>query len=282
MRRPVVLAISVVALLGVAGGAYFWLHKPAPAPVVTPPPVQAPVAPAAPTEAAAPFFFDQKDANATVSLKLPKELGAQPDLHAKLYAEAVQGLKSFAEGAANERAELQGEGSAIPAYSREIDWATAAETPTLLSLRQETTEYAGGAHGNLSYDTLLWDKALKKQVASNAVFKAKADLSGPDKALCAALTAAKHARLGANFEPQGEVWKCPSLADTPFVLAASTQPGKIGGITVLLAPYAAGAYAEGPYEIALPASDLTSVLAPVYADQFAGAPVKVGDTTDMK
>jgi hypothetical protein len=77
----------------------------------------------------------------------------------------------------------------------------------------------------------------------------------------------------------GSDWSCPHVADTAFVLTPGTTPGKAGGLTFLIGPYQVGPYAEGPYEIAVPLSLFRSMLAPAYAGEFAGQPIKSGDVT---
>ena len=65
------------------------------------------------------------------------------------------------------------------------------------------------------------------------------------------------------------------------MLAPSTTPGKAGGLIFLIGPYQVGPYAEGGYEVAIPQSVFRSLLAPAYADEFAGQPPRTGDVTDL-
>ena len=102
-------------------------------------------------------------------------------------------------------------------------------------------------------------------------------MSALDSLLCSALNVEKKARdpeaptltLGTS----GADWNCPAASDTPFVLAASTEPGKAGGLLFLIGPYQAGPYAEGSYSIAVPQAAIRALLAPAYADEFAGTPI---------
>ena len=66
---------------------------------------------------------------------------------------------------------------------------------------------------------------------------------------------------------------------TPFVLAPSTTTGKAGGLIFLIGPYQVGPYAEGGYEIVVPQTAFRRLLAPAYADEFAGNPVRTGDVS---
>lgn len=229
-------------------------------------------APSTPAGAAAPLSFADKTPVAEVSLKLPAELAAQPDLHARLYAEGVANLRQFAEGAANERAEMGEEGPPPQPYSREVTWSVSADTGKLLGMWSLQSEYAGGAHGMSSFNAVVWDKSVKRLIAPSALFNAGID-PVMDKALCDALTAEKKRRLGDTYqEPGPNSWNCPRWRETIFTLAPSTQAGKAGGLVFLIAPYMAGAYAEGDFRITVPASVFKSLLKPAYADEFAGAP----------
>ena len=239
-----------------------------------PAPIEA--APAIPAGAAAPLSFADKSDAAEVSLKLPAALARQPDLHARIYAEDVASLRQFSEGAANERAELGGEGGPTQPYERTIEWSMGADTSKLLSVWSLQAEYTGGAHGNSSFNAVLWDKALKRLIAPTALFNPGVD-AAMDKALCDALTAEKKRRLEATYQPPGpDTWSCPKWRTVSFTLSPSTEPGKAAGLTFLIAPYVAGAYAEGDYRITVPHSAFAGFLKPAYADEFAGSPNVTG------
>ncbi|WGM32103.1 RsiV family protein [Brevundimonas sp. NIBR11] len=226
-----------------------------------------------PADAAAPMAFESKTPFAEVNLTLPIAIKSQPDLHARLYAAAVRDLREFSEGAQADRTEAGGD-EGVGAYSKEIAITPGAETGKLFSLIRTDSEYTGGVHPNSSFAAILWDKALKREVAAADLFKS-GDLSALDIALCAAVNAEKKKR-----DPQaqtisltgGEMWKCPRASTVPFVLATGTQPGKAGGLVFLIGPYQVGSYAEGPYEVTVPQSAFRSLLVPAYADEFAGEP----------
>lgn len=244
--------------------------KPEEAPAHNAPPTIEAETPA-PAPGASPMHYASRTGAAEVELKLPAAVATQPDLHARLYADGVRELNAFAEGAANERAEMEGDEAPAQPYSRSITWTVGADTTKLLSLASLQEEYTGGAHGNAAYGSVLWDKALKRTIAPSALFGANVD-AAMDKALCDALIAEKKSRLGESYAPPGDFWNCPKWRDTPFELAASTIAGKAGGLRFLIAPYVAGAYAEGTFEITVPFSAFVRYLKPAYADEFAGAP----------
>jgi len=231
-------------------------------------------------DAAAPPGYEAKTQYADVSLTLPDALRAHPDLHARLYAEEVRKLKQFAEGAQGELTEA-GAPTDRPKYQNTVTLTAAAETPKLLSLKRTSYDYSGGAHPNTLTSGILWDKALKRQIGLADLFRKGADMTALDQALCSALNSAKRARVpdGASITFESKPFACPRVAVTPFVLTPGDTSGKAAGLTFLIGPYQAGPYAEGGYEIAVPATVFRSMLATAYAGEFGGQLVRAGDVT---
>lgn len=236
-----------------------------------------------PADGAAPMSYESANRFAEVKLTLPEAVRGQPDLHARLYAEAVRELRTFSEGAQADRTEYEGDMD-LPPYNKDITYVAAGQTGKLVSLQRNSSEYTGGAHPNPAYGAVIWDKALKRFVQPAQLFRRGADLSSLDQALCEAINTARRGR-NADAEPIGlnaaqGGWSCPSAGATPFVLAPSTTPGKAGGLIFLIGPYQVGPYAEGGYEIAVSQTEFRALLAPAYVDEFAGGPVREGDVTD--
>ena len=237
-------------------------------------PVNIPAAPTAEAVAASPLAYESKNAFASVKLTLPEALKAQPDLHKQIYDASVSDLKSFTEGAQADRTEAGGDGG-MPPYEKVVEYEDAVDTGKLFGLLGNAYEFTGGAHGNPSYMSVLWDKALKRRIDINAVLKPGADRAALDRMLCAALNVEKRKRSpgAVLLTLNGADWKCPRLSETVVGLARSTTPGKAGGLTVLIGPYVAGPYSDGGYQIDLPQAAIRTLLNPAYADEFAGAPV---------
>lgn len=233
-----------------------------------------------PADAAAPPGYESKTQYADVKLTLPDALKAHPDLHARLYAEEVRKLRQFAEGAQGELTEA-GAPTDRPKYENTVTLTAAAETAKLFSLKRTSFDYSGGAHPNTLTSGILWDKALKRQIGLADLFRKGADLTALDQALCSALNTAKRARVpdGASITFESKPFACPRVASTPFVLTPGDASGKAAGLTFLIGPYQAGPYAEGGYEIAVPAAVFRSLLATAYAGEFGGQLLKAGDVT---
>lgn len=235
-----------------------------------------------PADAAAPMGFEQKTEFANVRLTLPASIKPQTDLHARIYAQEVRTLRQFVEGAQADRSEAGSE-EGQPPYSKEITFESALETGKLVSLKRVDFDFSGAAHPNTVSTGVMWDKALKRMLSPSDLFRKGADLSVLDQALCSAVNAAKRARVPDSTPVVigGQDFACPLALDTPFILAAGTTPGKAGGLIFLIGPYQVGPYVEGPYEIAVPLPVFRALLAPAYADEFAGQPVKTGDVTRL-
>jgi hypothetical protein len=264
-------AFAVLGLVAVLAACE---RKPVPPPKA---PVEASVtAPtaAAPAPMARPLSFDQSDEAAKVALRLPAEIAGHPALHALLYDRETAGLKTFAAKAQADRKASDGKFPWRP-YARQSQWFLAADSALLVGLRALWFEDTGGAHPNHGGSSLIWDNVANREIQPKALFRPDADMKVLDKAICDAVAQAKTHRAGAT--PLNDMFSCPKWNQTVLVLAPSTIPGKIGGLTALIDPYVVGPYAEGDYEVVVPLSMFQALLAPAYAGAFGGAPKSPGN-----
>lgn len=263
--RALLLTAAVAATLGACQRA----EKKAEAPTA-----------AAEATATGPLKYESATQWAKTSLTLPEAIKTQPDLYAALYRQEVADLAKYAEGAQADRTEAGGE-SAMGPYEKTIVYGDPVQTGRLFSAMRTDFDYSGGAHPNTVATALLWDKTEKRRISPADLFAKGADTASLERALCAAVNTAKKARPGAQaLTVNGDMWSCPKLKDVAVVLAPGATAGKAGGLTFLLDAYAVGPYAEGPYYITLPASAFQTLLAPAYAAEFAGQPLKAGDVTE--
>ena len=240
---------------------------------------EAPKAAAAAT-ADGPLKYDSATPYAKTSLTLPEAIKTQPELYAALYRQEVADLAKYAEGAQADRTEAGGE-SAMGPYEKSIVYGDAVQTGRLFSAMRTDFDYSGGAHPNTVATALLWDKTEKRRISPADLFAKGADLSSLERALCDAVNTAKKARPGATpVSTKADTWSCPKLKDVAIVLAPGDAAGKAGGLTFLLDAYAVGPYVEGAYYLTLPASTFQTLLAPAYASEFGGKPLKAGDVTN--
>lgn len=161
-------------------------------------------------------------------------------------------------------------GSEGIACSSSTKFTTEGRTPRLLSLARAYYAFTGGAHGNGGTTGLLWDRRLAKEIPFAALFAKSygALLRAP---YCRALDEERRKRRGPGYEPStiSEFDSCPKLADLALIPAASRQGGRLDRIHLVAAPYLAGPYAEGEYDIQLPVTAaLIAALKPEYRASF--------------
>lgn len=239
----------------------------------------APKAAAAAT-AEGPLKYESATPYAKTSLTLPEAIKTQPELYAALYRQEVADLAKYAEGAQADRTEAGGD-SAMGPYEKTIVYGDPVQTGRLFSAMRTDFDYSGGAHPNTVATALLWDKTEKRRISPADLFAKGADLSSLERALCDAVNTAKKARPGATpVSTKADTWSCPKLKDVAIVLAPGDAAGKAGGLTFLLDAYAVGPYVEGAYYLTLPTSAFQTLLAPAYAAEFGGKPLKAGDVTN--
>lgn len=230
---------------------------------------QAEEPPAAPTPAF-PLSYSHKDANAEVSLTLPEAIARFPALHESLYSEGETELKSFTENTTRIRADLAKDGFDSPAYFRKSAWHLSGETDRLASFYAEHTEYTGGAHGNMNFETLLWDKTAGAPLKPDALFAPNADFRAADAYLCTQVEAERSRRNETPTRQNETSFPCPKLLESRVILIPSTITDKFGALEALYAPYDVGPYAEGAYRIRIPQNIVRGLIAPDLAENFAG------------
>lgn len=225
-----------------------------------------------------PVAYRLQDGRMTTALTLDPALRAHPELRARLYDDGMTAIREFEAEVREARVEQGGELDANMDLT--LRWDAPVDTARLVSSDGLFWSFTGGAHGNPGFHAILWDRAALREVAPADLFRADADLSKLDRALCDAINAAKAARGGDQaWDPapyrgeQGEnLWACPAALETPFSLAPGDTAGKAGGLVFLIGPYIVGPYAEGVYTAVVPAAAFSALLSPEWADQFGGAP----------
>jgi hypothetical protein len=218
--------------------------------------------------------------DAQVNLTLPDAIKLYPELHTRLYAEGQTALTAFMDQAHKDRAQNSADGIEEPPYYHSIVWKISAQTSRLVSAYSEEDDYQGGAHPNHTIETLLWDRNAKAPIEIKRLFQPNSDFRAIDSYLCHQVEAARSKRAGEPISQVRSGFACPKFADSRLVLIPATNGAKVGAIDALYAPYDVGPYAEGPYEIRVPQSLLSSVLAPEFADQFGGEPVPAQALSD--
>lgn len=153
------------------------------------------------------------------------------------------------------------------AHSHRQVWQRVTNTPRFLSLSAEIETYVGGAHGMQTFEALIWDRNRRKQLKPLDLFRSgEAFDAAIREPFCAAIKRAKAAKGGAADEaPDSPFAKCPP-ASAQTVWLGSSDSRYLDRMTIAIAPYEVGPYAEGSYKIDVP---VTGALVKVVKDEFA-------------
>jgi hypothetical protein len=199
----------------------------------------------------------------------PPELAAYPGLLDRLRSEAAAAEAEMRANARKHAQMLVENGEKARPLFYDQRWTVTLNSPTLLVLKSETDRYDGGAHGNRFYDSVFWSKAENRELQLRDLFvnwpEARETLT---ETYCTALAAEQAERRGEeppadraeDAADTDDFWTCPPLADQPVILDGRANDMRALYLTVLLAPYEAGPYAEGSYTIDVPLDGETRAL----------------------
>jgi hypothetical protein len=135
-----------------------------------------------------------------------------------------------------------------------VEWKVAAALPAWLSLSQSLSVFEGGAHPNTGFDSLVWDRRAGVERPPLDLFTSPEALDAAIRApFCDALDRERAARRGEPVDRGGgdEFDACVRPSGQAVVLGSSDRK-RFTRIGILVAPYAAGPYAEGSYDITVP------------------------------
>jgi hypothetical protein len=155
------------------------------------------------------------------------------------------------------------------AFSKE--WKVVVDLPRYLSLSADISVYTGGAHGNSDFDALVWDREKGAAVTPKGMFTSEEALQAALHApWCKALKAERSKRMGEEVTDD-EFFPCPDIAQLTMLVGSSNKQ-TFNRIGLIAAPYVAGSYAEGPYEVTLPVtSAVLAAVKPAHKSAFASA-----------
>lgn len=198
----------------------------------------------------------------------PPEAAVEPKLFRLLRADAEKALADAETEAKQTAADAKKDGFPFRGNDFQQQWKPEAETPALIALSSQTYSFTGGAHGNMGYSPVIFDRSTGKRIAFGDLF-ANADQAyqALTPAWCKALNEARAEKRGADMQAVGELFNdCPPLKEQTVVPVGE---GRVDQLRVLVDPYVAGPWAEGGYEVTLPVDAVRPMLKTVYAKDFA-------------
>ena len=221
---------------------------------------------------------------AAISVSMPENIDSlHPDLAEELRERTNAQTEAFIASAEADKREAREKGFEFRPHSLDVKWAEVGPRQGRLSGYLGTySSFTGGAHPNVRFDVLNWDRETETFLSVPDLFsdpeRAQAQLA---EALKAGLLEAKRERLkGTDMDKDEmmETWVEPAFQDNKSVFrnvtfAPSSDPALAGGLTYHFSPYEVGAYAEGSYTITVPYMVFESELKPDYAESFGGEPV---------
>jgi len=195
-----------------------------------------------------------------------------PGLRKWLEADLAKQKRDLAAFAREERKNAKEGGYDYRQVSMSVGWSVVTELPQWLSLLASLGSYEGGAHPNHNYDALLWDKAAGRARAVSDLFVSKDAFRKAIRAdFCRALDRQREEK---RMEPVTHASDdpfevCIDPLESTVILGSSTRKA-FDRIGVVIAPYAAGPYVEGDYEVTLPVTArIIAQVRPQYRKFFA-------------
>ncbi len=173
--------------------------------------------------------------------------------------------------------------TAMPQWEVNIQWRPISSAGGFASLIGRSLEYRGGAHPVQLVDTKLMRIADGEEIQQADMFTGRYwPTPAVTIAVCEELKTAKSANIGsATIFDEPIVCAGPrnniKLDEAKFAFAASRTGDTFGGIHVFYQPYVVGSYAEGAYELTIPAEVFQGDLKKEYATLFSGDPLPLDD-----
>jgi hypothetical protein len=221
---------------------------------------------------------------ASIDVSLPPNLvELDPGLATTLRERVQQDTEKFVNSARTERTEAENGGYPFRPHEIELSWEDVGPQATPFASYLGTYfTYTGGAHPNTTFETLNWDLDRRREITFEDLFQdADAARDTIRSALFEAIVKAKSERLG-DLDTTGEdileTWVRPAFENNAaiydkFTIVPAAGSDKAGGLIYHFQPYEIGSYAEGPYEIGLPAQVFGDQLVELYADAFEPGPL---------
>ncbi len=204
----------------------------------------------------------------------PAQVSAIPGLARQLQQRRTQALaeqKQAWRGTLEEFADSECNSCKTDSYGK--TWQVVADLPRFLSLSANHYVYAGGAHGNYWFDTLVWDRQANdgegEALDPYALFTSTAALHDAVRTpYCEGLKTEQAKRRG-TVEDGGYFSECPKLNQLTLLLGSSTGKS-FDRLGLLAAPYVAGPYVEGDYEVTVPVTQaILDAVKPEYRAHFS-------------
>ncbi|WP_432767948.1 MAG: DUF4163 domain-containing protein [Sphingopyxis sp.] len=200
----------------------------------------------------------------------PREAARIAGLAAWLDGDRATKRDALIAAAERDKAAAEKEGFPYRPHSHLQTWQRVTDTPRFLSLSAEIETYMGGAHGMTSFDSLLWDRNRAIRLTPLDLFVSGDAFDAAIKdAFCERIDRAKAAKgIVPPANDDGPFAACPA-ASAQTVWLGSSDGRYLDRMTIAIAPYEIGPFAEGSYKINMPVTAaLVKAVKPEYARDF--------------
>jgi hypothetical protein len=202
----------------------------------------------------------------------PAEAGRIVELASLLDIQLEQRREELAGEASAARREARQDGFPYNKHSYSAEWKVVTELPDWLSLSADVATFSGGAHGNYTVESLVWDKKGEEAMDAKRLFTSPAALEEAfGDRFCDALDAEREERRGEPIAEDSDYQfdQCPGIEELE-ILVGSSNRRTFNRLTVYAGPYVAGPYAEGAYEVDLNVDRaILAAVKPEYREAFS-------------
>lgn len=226
-------------------------------------------------EAAETYGISVETENHRFQYSYPKALARETALSGYLSSKGLEESVSFSADSDRDHAEIAAKaesGYRLNPYEYQVAWSEEAEIPAFISLSRHSYSYLGGAHGMSVTTSLLWDKAGNEPVEVMTLFNGKANLDqAVQKAFCKQLNIQRAEKRGHPIPAKSDdgFEQCITPSDQTIILG-SAKSGSFDTLSINVAPYEAGPYVEGSYQVDLPVTKaVIRAVKPEYRSHFA-------------
>lgn len=218
---------------------------------------------------------EEKKGDYSFAYSYPPEAAAIPGLKAILDHELDTDRENLISSARTGKQDAAKDGYPYHGFERETEWKVVTDMPGWLSLSSSHYEYSGGAHGMTVSDSLLWDRGAATSRKPMDLFTSQEALRAAVRTpFCDGLDKERAKKRGepVRRDTSDMFSECIDPAAQTLILG-STNKRTFDRIGFLVAPYEAGPYAEGSYEVMLPVTGkVMAALKPQYRNAFSVKP----------
>ena len=202
----------------------------------------------------------------------PAEAGRIVELASLLDIQLEQRREELAAEAVAAQREARADGFPYNKHSYPAEWKVVTDLPEWLSLSADVATFSGGAHGNYTVESLVWDKEGERSIEPIELFASPAALEQAfGDRFCEGLDREREKRRGAPLEDDAEnsFTDCPKIGELE-ILVGSSNRRTFNRLTVYAGPYVAGPYVEGAYEVNLNVDGaILAAVKPEYREAFS-------------